>query len=924
MTSNNNSMQFLICNQCNGYGFIAEKNCQQCHGKGVVGYLDGKLIYWNRKINNNTILAYKIERIIDNIVFAVLLIIAVLGILSLAYYFYEVYIFGQITIPVFPKNKLLYLDLFWISLLFDLYFIYHIASVKAKKQNVFQKQYKKTEATEIIIPPPADWSQISQFKNKDIIAADKAFTESSLRAIENAYQNAQKYHAQEVGPVHFVVSALIKSKKVDAVFIRLGLDLKDFVAKLGRITAKYPQSADHNTYFSPNSKILLLKAYRLAYQNKMILVNLNDIVHESIKADDMIQEVLLEKDISLEKFENVIVWFRITSSLSQTWAAYKKSSRFKSKKGMDRAMTAILTKNLNQYSDDLTLMAKMGYLPLCVNREKEFEEMFRLLEGLSTKAIVLSGFHGVGKTAIIEGLAQKMIADDVPDFLKDKRLVSLSISRLVSGASASQSIQRLIYCLNEVIRSKNVVLFIDNIHDLIGISQAGQQGLDLSEALVEALSKNLFILISTTDPYNYTKAIETSSLGSVLQKVSIKEPAENQAIQVVEGKIPSIEAKNNVFFYYGALEKAVQLSSRFMQDSYLPDKAINLTEEAASWARQKKGLNAAVTANDISELVSEKINMPLGELTAGESKKLLNLEQEIHKRLINQEEAVKAVASSLRRARAELRDVKRPIANLLFIGPTGVGKTELTKIIAQIYFGSRKKMIRLDMSEYQDKDSINRLIGAPPGSPGSAQGLLTEAVRKNPFSIVLLDELEKAHPDILNVFLQVFEDGRLTDATGRTANFTNTIIIATSNAQTKFIQEQLKNDVSLDKIKQQMLESKLHQFFKPEFINRFDNVILFKPLGFPEVVKIAKLLLNDVAKSLEKKGITLQVTDQAVEELAQAGFDPQYGARPLRRAIQDKVDNALAEFMLQGKISRRDTVVLDKGGQIKIKKAEQL
>ena len=565
----------------------------------------------------------------------------------------------------------------------------------------------------------------------------------------------------------------------------------------------------------------------------------------------------------------------------------------------------------------------MGYLDLCIDREKEFAEMFRIMEGSSIKALILVGEPGVSKTAIIEGLAQKMIADDVPAFLQDKRLVSLSISRLLAGASASLAQQRLLISLNEIIMAGNVVLCIENINDLMGISGGGAEGMDLSEVIVEALSKNLIILIATANSYNYSRQVENTGLGNVTKKIEINEPDLNGTIGILEGKISFIEGKNNVHFSYDALEQAAKLTDRYISDKFLPYKAITLLEEVAVWVKVNKGSDKFVTGNDVATLLSDKIKMPVSQITESESEKLLNLEEIIHERVVDQEEAVMAVANSLRRARAELRDINRPIANLLFLGPTGVGKTELAKAIAAVYFGSEENMVRLDMSEYQEKDSVNRLIGAPAGY-GEGLGLLTEAVRKKPFGIVLLDELEKAHPDILNLFLQVMDDGRLTDATGRTVDFTNVILIATSNAQTAFIQEKVKAGVSVEEIKKELMESELKQYFKPEFINRFDNIIVFKPLGFDEVVKITGLMLKSVAKNLEAKGVNFQASDEAIKELAQVGFDPQYGARPLRRAIQERVDNALAQFLLTGKIGRRDIAILEKGGIIRVQKAEKL
>ena len=347
--------------------------------------------------------------------------------------------------------------------------------------------------------------------------------------------------------------------------------------------------------------------------------------------------------------------------------------------------------------------------------------------------------------------------------------------------------------------------------------------------------------------------------------------------------------------------------------------------EVAVRIGNQKGKGALITANDVAVTISEKTNIPLTEITKEESEKLLNLEQKIHERVVDQVEAVQMVAAALRRARAEMRDINRPIVNLLFLGPTGVGKTELAKTVAAVYFGDEKNMIRLDMSEYQEQSSINRLIGAPPGYAGSGGGgYLTEAVRKNPFSLVLLDEIEKAHPDIANIFLQVMDDGRLTDSSGRTVDFTNVILIGTSNAGTETIQNKMRQGVPVEQIRRELIDHELVSYFRPELLNRFDGIIVFKPLTIAEVEAIAKLMLREIKANLEQRGIGLKVTPQALAELAQAGFDPTFGARPLRRVIQQQVEDRLANYLLEGKINRRDTVVVEGGGNIRIDKAPAL
>jgi ATP-dependent Clp protease ATP-binding subunit ClpC len=494
------------------------------------------------------------------------------------------------------------------------------------------------------------------------------------------------------------------------------------------------------------------------------------------------------------------------------------------------------------------------------------------------------------------------------------------VAKLASGASPAESEARLLAVIDEILRSGNIVLAIGNIQDMIGITAGQEESLDLAEVLVSALAKKYFFCLATANPPNYRRYIELSALNNVFQKVEIAEMSPNQAIQVLEAKSGPIEYKNKVYFSYEAMAKTVELADRYLRERYLPAKAVGLLEETAIAVRKKKGERGIILGEDVAEIIAEKTKIPVTKVTADESEKLLNLEAKIHQRLIDQEPAVKMVATALRRARAELRDIHRPIANLLFLGPTGVGKTELAKTVAEVYFGNENQMIRLDMSEYQEPSAINKLIG---GNNGKEGGYLTEAVRQSPFSLLLLDEIEKAHSDILNIFLQVMADGRLTDNQGRTIDFTNVILIATANAGTQFIQDKLKSGVDIQVIRDQLINGELNKYFQPEFLNRFDGVMVFKPLAMAEVEQIAGLMIKKVAGRLAAKGINFQVAPEAMKELAVAGFDPVYGARPLRRVIQEKVEDNLANYLLQNKIGRRDMIALQPGGWFKIEKAEQ-
>jgi len=672
---------------------------------------------------------------------------------------------------------------------------------------------------------------------------------------------------------------------------------------------------------SAELKDVLLNAYwHAAVVRRVKQVEEIDLLAGLAKHSEDVKDFFYNFKISDDKIDNVIAWLDINLRLGQRYRRYRSRSLLKPKSGINRSYTAIATPMLDNFSQDLTLAAKYGRLALSVAREKEMDEVMNSMES-DLSSVVLVGLPGVGKTNIVEGIANNMMAEEVPDIFQDKRLVSISVPWLISGATGTGKLEeRFLGILNEAAVSGNIILFIENIHNLVGISSEGTEGIDLSEVLAaEIRNKNIIVIASTTNQ-EYVQHLEGKELGQALHKVVIDEPDKNQSIQIMESHVGGLENKYKVYFTYNALEKIYDLTDRYLPDRYLPTKAINIMEEVAVAATKTPKQDRLIRGEDVARLISRKTKIPLASISNRESVKLLNLAEAIHERVIGQDEAVQQVATALQRARAELRDKKRPISTLLFLGPTGVGKTELAKTVAEKYFGAEDTMIRLDMSEYQNKSSLDRLIGSvASGQPG----LLTEAVRHQPFALLLLDEIEKAHPDILNVFLQVMEDGRLTDAFGKRVDFTNLIIVATSNAGTAYIQKQISENHSIDEFKDDLIKNKLGDVFRPEFLNRFDGTVVFRPLTETEIFQIAGLMLKKVQKRLKTKGIFFTATDEAQAELAKMGFDPVFGARPLRRVIQEQVDNSLAKFLLKGKIGRRDMVIYDKGGEIRIEKAKK-
>ncbi len=755
-------------------------------------------------------------------------------------------------------------------------------------------------------------------KAKQEVLVDKYLSEEVWRVIEKSWHYANRFNHGEVKPVHLLVATLAFDSG-QRIFSRLGIDTNKLISTLRNTLIKMPSNSGYG--LSRESLEIIKSAAELAIIRKSQHVEVSELL-VALSKDSLVIDVLEELSIKPVALNNVTNWYSLRRKLIRLRSQQSKAFSYRPQHSLDRTYSAVATPYLNRVSQNLTTLAARGYLMPCLGREQEISEIYRIIEG-GQKSVILVGEPGIGRGVIIEGIAQAMAAEEVPVILQDKQLIMLSTAQLLSGASPAEAGERMLRILNEVVRAGNIILALEDVHQIVGLDAGSGSDLSLGDVLANVISEHGLIVLGTTTNEAWRNTVEGSSLGQVLTRVEIKELDNNNSIQVLESRVPLIEHRHNVYFTYGSLEQAVNLTKRYIPDRYLPEKAISVLEEVAIYARERSGKSGIVTAEHVAQVIANKVHVPVTEVTQKESQKLLNLEEILHRRIIGQDEAVRLVADALRRARVNLRDQKRPVASFLFLGPTGVGKTELAKAVAQEYFGGENNMIRLDMSEYQTPESLYRLVGAPAGL-GVAKGLLTEAVHRSPYSLVLLDELEKAHLDILNVFLQVLDDGRLTDATGRTYDFTNTIIIATSNAATSYIQEQLQKKVPLENIRQSLLRGGLHQYFRPEFLNRFDAIIIFKPLSQKEVEQVAGLMIQKLAIELEAKGVHLKASPAVIVELAAKGFDPLYGARPLRRVIQDNVDSALAHYMLSGKVTRRDVVVLEPGGVIRVEKAEKL
>lgn len=751
----------------------------------------------------------------------------------------------------------------------------------------------------------------SSGSGSDLIDVSVYTHPAAWSVLEQAYELAAQTGRAELEPLHLFSAAL--SSPAGGIFMtRLGVNIEPI--KQGLVQLLRQGRSGTPTVLSTAAKTVLLSAYLMAKEGRRKHVGTIEIFVQAFFADERLQLLFDTAGFPPEHVIRVAQWVRLQEQLREEHDRFVSLAQLKPKTSMNRLMTARQTAILDRFSEDLTLLARNGYLTPAVAREKEMTELMRVIES-GRQGVVLVGEPGVGKTALIEALARRMVEEDVPAALYDRRLVSVHLAALLAAGESGKALERLLTMLREAALSGNIVLVLEGIEALVGGAASGV--MDLAEALSSEIDKGHFFVIATTTPQAWTGYLERRSIGNKLARINVAELEPDGVLEVLMAKSGFIEYDTHVFFSYAALERAVQLGLRYLHDQRMPNAAIDIIRQAATLARNERGEQGLVSAEDVARIVQDKTSIPVEAISQDESQKLLSLEERLHAHVIGQEEAVRAVSQAMRRARADVREHKRPIANFLFLGPTGVGKTELTKALAMEYFGRENAMVRLDMSEYQHPSSVARIIGAPGDERG---GLLTEAVRRQPFTIVLLDELEKAHPDILTLFLQVMDDGRLTDGVGRTIDFTNTVVIATSNAGTGFIQDQVKMGTPLERIKTGLLETELKGIFRPEFLNRFDGMIVFKPLTLEDVRRIADLLLQGMAKRLAEKGMGFRAEPAAVEELAQAGFDPLYGARPLRRVIQERVENALADALLRKDVARRDTIIVKPGGQLEIER----
>ncbi|MFA5083821.1 MAG: ATP-dependent Clp protease ATP-binding subunit [Candidatus Paceibacterota bacterium] len=718
----------------------------------------------------------------------------------------------------------------------------------------------------------------------------------------------------------WLLKNLLGCRDVKEALQRLELSLPEFSQKL----EEYLKTSLNER---PDSKALLVKieklvlsAYREAVSASESFIEPRNILVAMFEVDssDLIKLFNLF-NLSPDDLREVMVFGRYEHLISlrrlpATLGGFIRRPFYNRRREVNRAWTSRPTPTLDKFAVDLTELAEAGNVGFLIGHQKEYDRLINILSRPVKPAAMLVGDPGVGKETIVSHLAYQITKDRVSSALFDKRLVSLKLGSLVAKAAPEELSGRLKQIIDEVIRAGNIILFIPDIDNLVKTS--GEFFLNASDILLPAIESGVFPVIGATYPREYRQFIEPQTdFAAAFEIIRVEEVSETEAVRILVYDSLILENQFRIKIKFGAIKQAVSLAHRCLRAKPLPSSAEEVLKEALANV-QSQG-RKILESEDVIKVIECQTKIPIQRAGPEETEKLLNLEELIHQRLVNQEEAVKAVSRALREYRSGLSRKGGPIAAFLFVGPTGVGKTELSKILTQLQFGSPESMIRFDMSEYQDKQTIFRFIGSPDGKmPGS----LTEAVSQKPYSLILLDEFEKANPDILNLFLQVFDDGRLTDNLGRTVDFQNTIIIATSNAHSDFIKTEIEQGKTMDSIAER-LKQKLTDYFKPELLNRFSSIIVFRSLKIEEIVKIARLQLTDLAKTLgEVQGIELKFEDNVVSKIAELGYSPVFGARPLRQVISENIRGVLAEKILRKEVGRGNTVKMTlAGGKLEFK-----
>lgn len=801
------------------------------------------------------------------------------------------------------------------------------------------------------------------------------FTEKAQYCLSLSKEKAKELSCDYVGTEHILLAILEDNSNVASnILERRGVTQELIESNIREmLEEENPAPYEGEPKFTPRAAKVLDKSFREAARYNSALVGTEHILLAILtEFDSYAVKCITEIGVNINALINDVIMTIRTGVVSDENAGNGESGQPQMSRGQDKNLP-----NLSKCARDLTQMAKEQKFDPIIGRDVEINRVMQVLCRRTKNNPCLIGEPGVGKTAIAEGLAQKIVAGDVPEMIRDKRIMSLDLASMVAGTKyRGEFEERLKKVIEEVKKAGNIILFIDEIHTIIGAGSA-EGTLDAANILKPSLSRAEIQVIGATTLNEYRKYIEKdAALERRFQPITVNEPDGEASVKILMGIKDKFEAHHNVVISEEAVKAAVEMSQRYINDRFLPDKAIDLIDEACSrkrmavstlpkefidmekeieeltaekekavknqafedaakirdrekerlaefeklkenWKKEHKESTGEIAEQDIADVVSEWTGIPVSKLGEDESQRLMKLEEILHKRVVGQDEAVKSISRAIRRGRTGLKDPKRPIGSFIFLGPTGVGKTELSKALAEAMFGDEKAMIRVDMSEYMEKHSVSRMVGSPPGYVGYDDGgQLTEKIRRKPYSVVLFDEIEKAHPDVFNILLQILEDGRLTDSQGRVIDFKNTVIIMTSNIGARSIVEPKKlgfstedeePSVKYEKMRSNVMDE-LKRTFRPEFLNRVDDIIVFQPLSKPEIKEIASILLDNFAGRAEANDIEITFDDSLVEFVADKGYDPVFGARPLKRAIQTNVEDKLAELMLTSNIKGKVTV----------------